>query len=266
MNSTCSLEHRQFLRNIRRRKRLVVLCQISLLAAFFAAWEGAVRLGWLEAFIFSSPTRMWNMLNTMASSGELFHHIFTTSWQVVAGFVIGSFLGIAISIALWWNDFLHRVLSPYLVVFNSLPKTALAPIIIVWLGNNPRAVVVTALLISVVVTVLNVLAGFMQVDEDKIKLAESFGAKKRQILAKVVFPASIPDILNALKINIGLTFVGVIVGEFLVAQAGLGFLIIYGSQIFRMDMVMLSILILCALAAVFYGLVVALEKMYRNQF
>jgi len=231
--STFSPAHLQFLRNLQRRKRLVLLCQIVLLVAFFAGWEAAVRVGLLEAFIFSSPSRMFRMLLNMLAAGELLQHIWITSWEVVVGFVIGSAMGVAISVALWWNGFLHKVLNPYLVVFNSLPKTALAPIIIVWLGNNVRAIIVTALLISVVVTVLNVLTGFMQVDSEKIKLAQSFGAKKRQVLTKVVFPASVPDLMNALKINIGLTFVGVIVGEFLVAQAGLGFLIVYGSQIFN---------------------------------
>jgi NitT/TauT family transport system permease protein len=132
------------------------------------------------------------------------------------------------------------------------------------LGNNASAVIVTALLISVVVTILNMLTGFTQVEEDKIRLAQSFGATKFQTLRKVVFPASIPDLLNALKINIGLSFVGVIVGEFLVAQAGLGFLIVYGSQIFRMDMVMLSIMILCVMAAIFYQAIALIEKRFSN--
>jgi len=263
-NASFSPAHARFLHDQRRRKRLILLCQISLLIAFFAGWEVAVHLGWLEAFIFSSPSRMYAMLLNMLAAGELWRHVWITSWEVVAGFVIGSALGIAISIALWWNGFLHKVLNPYLVVFNSLPKTALAPIIIVWLGNNVRAIIVTALLISVVVTVLNVLTGFLQVDDEKIKLAQSFGAKKRQMLTKVVFPASVPDIMNALKINIGLTFVGVIVGEFLVAQAGLGFLIVHGSQIFRMDMVMLSIIILCVLAAGFYQIIAAIERRFIN--
>ncbi|MCL2397799.1 MAG: ABC transporter permease [Defluviitaleaceae bacterium] len=254
----------QFLRTLRRRKHLIVVCQIAILVAFFAIWELAVHLNWLEAFIFSSPSRMWRMLLNMLATGELLHHIWTTSWEVVVAFILGTIIGVAVSVALWWNGFLRKVLNPYLVVFNSLPKTALAPIIIVWLGNNVRAIIVTALLISVVVTILNVLTGFMHVDEEKIKLARSFGAKKRQVLAKVVFPASVPDLINALKVNIGLTFVGVIVGEFLVAGAGLGHLIVYGSQIFRMDMVMLSIIILCLLAAVFYQLIVFIEKRFAR--
>lgn len=253
-----------FLRGIGRRKKLVATCQVLILVAFFGIWELASSLGWIEAFIFSSPSRMWHMLLSMIEQGELFKHIWATGGQVVAGFVLGTVLGIVVAICLWGNDFMRQVLNPYLVVFNALPKTALAPIIIVWIGNNSRSIIVTALLISVVVTILNVLTGFTQVEEDKIRLAQSFGANKIQTLIKVVFPASVPDIINAIKINIGLSFVGVIVGEFLVAQAGLGFLIVYGSQIFRMDMVMLSILLLCCLAAVFYTIITFIEKRFTN--
>jgi NitT/TauT family transport system permease protein len=259
-----SPKHQLFLKKQRNKKHLITITQIIILIAFFALWEIAAAQGWIEAFIFSRPTRMYATLISMAKSGQLFHHIRITSWQVIAGFTLGTLLGTAIAVILWANDFARRVLNPYLVVFNALPKTALAPIIIVWLGNNPRAVIVTALLISVVVTILNMLTGFTQVEEDKIKLTQSFGATKLQVLAKVVFPSSVPDLINALKINIGLSFVGVIVGEFLVAQSGLGYLIVYGSQIFRMDMVMLSILILCALAAVFYQAVSMVEKRFAN--
>ncbi|MDR2166411.1 MAG: ABC transporter permease [Clostridiales bacterium] len=264
MDRNLSDEHLSFLKGIRRRKYLVAVCQILILAAFFGLWEVAALLGWIEAFIFSSPSRMYRMLLSMVESGEIFRHIWVTASQVVAGFVLGTILGTLVAVILWANDFTRRVLNPYLVVFNALPKTALAPIIIVWLGNNAGAVIVTALLISVVVTILNMLTGFMQVEEDKIKLAQSFGATKFQTLRKVVFPASVPDLINALKINIGLSFVGVIVGEFLVSQAGLGFLIVHGSQIFRMDMVMLSIMILCVLAAVFYQAIAIIEKRFAN--
>ncbi|MCL2169916.1 MAG: ABC transporter permease [Defluviitaleaceae bacterium] len=264
MKSKISTEHQSFLKSIKRKKLMVTLTQILILISFFALWEMAARLGWVEAFIFSSPTRMWAMLVNMVESGEIFRHIGATTWSVFLGFMIGTLMGTAIAVILWANDFTRRVLNPYLVVFNALPKTALAPIIIVWMGNNSRAVIVTALLISVVVTILNMLTGFIGVEEDKIKLAQSFGAKKPAILQKIVFPASVPDLINALKINIGLSFVGVIVGEFLVANQGLGFLIIYGSQIFRMDMVMLSIMILCVMAAVFYGVIAFIEKRFEN--
>ena len=234
-------EHRQYLAKIIKRKNAVLAAQIIILAAFFALWEAAARFKWIDPFIFSQPSRIILAAAAMIRNGSLFVHMGVTLGETVAGFVLGTVIGTAVSIALWWNSFLERVLNPYLVVLNSLPKTALAPILIVILGNNVKSVIATALMISVVVTVLTVLSGFMEVDKDKIKLLKTFGGTRGQILQKVILPASVPTILNALKINVGLSFVGVIVGEFLVAQAGLGYLIVYGSQIFKMDWVIMNV-------------------------
>ena len=260
LSQTKSSEYKTFLRQQKNRQIMVFFWQVIILVAFFGIWELSTRLGWLDSFIFSSPVRMYNTLITMIRNGLLFEHIWITSFEVMISFVLGTILGILIAVILWWSELLNRILNPYLVVFNALPKTALAPIIIVWFGNNIRSIIVVALLISVVVTILNVLSGFLQVEKEKIVLAKSFSANKLQLLTKVVFPASIGSICNALKVNVGLSFVGVIVGEFLVARAGLGFLIVQGSQIFRMDMVMLSILLLCLLAWLFYQIITFVER------
>jgi len=196
----------------------------------------------------------------MLRDGSIFLHVGVTLGETIVGFTLSTIGGLFISALLWWNTFLRNVLEPYLVVLNSLPKTALAPIIIVLIGNNVNSVIATAVMTSIIVTVLNILTGFLEVDKDKIKLVETFGGTKRQILQKVVLPASIPAIVNALKVSVGLSFVGVIVGEFLVAKAGLGYLIVYGSQVFKMDWVMMSVMILCLLATLLYVGVAAVEK------
>ena len=161
-------------------------------------------------------------------------------------------MGTLAAVILWWNSFINKVCDPYLVVLNSLPKTALAPIIIVWLGNNMKAIIAVALLTSVIVTIINVLGGFNNADKDDIRLVRSFGGNKKDVLFKVVFPSATPYIIDALKINVGLSFVGVIVGEFLAAKEGLGYLIVYGSQVFKLDWVMMSVIILALLAALMY--------------
>lgn len=230
--NSMSSEQAAFLNRLRKRKDAVHGIQWVLLVGFFLLWEIAARLDWIDPFIFSQPSRMLSAGIQMGKDGSLWTHIGTTLWETVAGFVLGTVIGTLTAILLWWNRFISDVAEPYLVVLNSLPKTALAPIIIVWLGNNQTSIIAVALLTSVIVTVMSVLNGFLQVDAEKIKLIQIFGGTKAQILKKVVFPANIPCILNALKINVGLSFVGVIVGEFLVAQSGLGFLIVYGSQIF----------------------------------
>ena len=259
-----SREQAAFLSRIKRRRWAVFSLQIFILIAFFLLWEIAAVRGWIDPFIFSQPTRMAAAAVEMISDGTLFMHIGTTLWETVAGFLLGTLLGTLTAVLLWWNRFISDVAEPYLVVLNSLPKTALAPIIIVWFGNNQSSIILVALLTSVVVTILSVLNGFLQVDEEKIKLIRIFGGTKGQVLTKVVFPANIPCILNALKINVGLSFVGVIVGEFLVAQDGLGFLIIYGGQVFKLDWVMMSVIILAILAAVMYQAIAMIEKRFTK--
>ncbi len=255
-----SKEQAAFLNRLQRRKNAIHGIQWVLLIGFFFLWEISARLGWIDPFIFSQPSRMLAAGMQMGKDGSLWAHIGTTLWETVAGFLLGTLLGTATAILLWWNRFISEVAEPYLVVLNSLPKTALAPIIIVWLGNNQTSIIAVALLTSVVVTVMGVLNGFLQVDTEKIKLIQIFGGTKWQVLKKVVFPANIPCILNALKINVGLSFVGVIVGEFLVAKSGLGFLIIFGSQVFKLDWVMLSVVILAVLAALMYQGIAWIEK------
>jgi NitT/TauT family transport system permease protein len=185
----------------------------------------------------------------MSLDGSLFYHVGITLFETIIGFVTGTLLGTFIAILLWWNDYISKTLEPYLVILNSLPKTALAQILIVWVGNNMKFIV----------TILTVWNGFLGVDKDKIKLIKTFGGTKIQILTKVILPASVPTIINALKVNVGLSFVGVIVGEFLVASAGLGYLIVYGSQIFKLDWVMMSVIILSILSAILYRFIVILE-------
>jgi len=261
-NTLISKEQAAFLRYIRKRKYAVLSLQVFLLIFFFLLWEVAANRGWIDPFIFSQPSKMFAAGREMLSDGTLWMHIVTTLWETVAGFLLGTILGTLTAILLWWNRFISDVAEPYLVVLNSLPKTALAPIIIVWFGNNQSSIIIVALLTSVVVTILSVLNGFLQVDEDKIRLIQIFGGTKRQVLTKVVFPANIPCILNALKINVGLSFVGVIVGEFLVAQNGLGFLIVYNTQTFHMSRVLLAVMILAFLSALMYGVISIFEKKF----
>lgn len=257
-----SIEQKKFIHQQKQRKNAILVWQIGLLISFFLLWEVAARLEWIDPFIFSQPTRIYNAFVEMVQSGSIWLHIGTTVFETVVGFLLGTILGTLIAILLWWNKFISDVSEPYLVVLNSLPKTALAPIIIVWLGNNMSSIIAVALMTSVVVTILSVLGGFLEVDKDQIKLVETFGGTKKQVLTKVILPASVPTIINALKINVGLSFVGVIVGEFLVAKSGLGYLIVYGSQIFKLDWVMMSVLVLAILAALLYQLIVVLEKKF----
>ena len=260
MESNISTEQQLYLNEIKKTSWMIKVYQIGILVSIVLFWELLATFKIIDAFIFSQPSRILKSLIEMISNGNIFKHVGITVFETVIGFTTSTIIGTLIATLLWWNNFINKVCEPYLVVFNSLPKTALAPILIVWLGNNMTSIIATALLTSVFVTVLNVLAGFMEVSKEKIKLIYTFGGTKKQVLTKVVFPASIPVIINALKVNVGLSFVGVIVGEFLVSKAGLGYLITYGSQIFKLDWVMLSVIILGFLSALLYKLIIILEK------
>jgi len=255
-------EHLQFIKKEKLARQAVNITRIVILVLFFALWELAARLGWIDPFIMSQPSRVLKTIVALEKDGSLFMHTGITIYETIIGFLSGTILGTLIAIILWWSKFIARVLDPYLVVLNALPKTALGPIILVWIGGTTGSIIVMALLISIIVTILNVYQSFKSCDEDKIKLLKTFGATKLQILRKVVLPSSIPEIISTLKINVGLSLVGVIVGEFLVAKAGLGYLIIYGGQVFKMDLVMTSVLILAIAAAVMYLSVAWIEKKF----
>ena len=217
-------------------------------------------MGIIDPFIGSSPVRVVETIARLYAGGELFLHIGVTLYETVLGFVLGTAAGTLIAITLWWSPAINRVLDPYLVVLNALPKIALGPILIVWFGAGITSIIVMALLISFVVTIMSVLAGFNEITGEKQLLMKTLGASKLQIFTMVVLPASLPTIMNALKISVGMSWVGVIVGEYLVSKAGLGYLIVYGGQVFKLDLVMASIVVLCLLAALMYYGVAYMEK------
>lgn len=255
-----SIEQKKYLLTLKRRSHTIIFTRLIILLFIFMLWEVAGDLKWIDPFLTSTPSRMWKSFLMIYKEGTLFTHIGTTCYETILGFSLSTILGTIIAILLYLSEFISKVLDPYLVVLNALPKVALAPIILFWVGNGRAAIILIALLISIVVTIISVLNGFKDVDEDKIKLLKTFGSSKLQILRYLIIPASIPTLISALKINVGLSWVGVIMGEFLVAKEGLGFLIIFGGQISQLDMVMMSIIILSILAYLMYEVIALFEK------
>jgi len=260
-----SKERQLYLKGIRRRKRLIATTQILILALAIVVWEVAAAGGMIDSFIMSSPTRIWRTILNFRNN-QLPYHIGVTFLETMIGFVLGVAIGILIAFVLWWSSFLAKVMDPYLVVINALPKIALGPVIIIWVGAGMQAVIVMALAISLVVTIMEMLSGFVNTDAELMKMARTFHASKLQMFTKIVFPYNLHTLFNCLKINIGLSLVGVIAGEFLVSRAGLGYLIIYGGQVFQMDLVMTSVIILAVLAALLYGMVVIVEWVVMRVF
>ncbi len=260
-----SKEHEIYVKKVKRDKLKVTLFRILILLGFIVLWELAADMKWIDPFLTSSPSRMFKSFLSFYEDGTILRHIWVTCYETILGFSLGTILGTIIAIVLWWFPFTAKVLDPYLVVLNALPKVALAPIIIFWVGNGTSAIIVIALLISIVTTIISVFTGFQEVDREKILLMKTFQANKIQILRYLIIPYTIPVLISALKINVGLSWVGVIMGEFLVAREGLGFLIVYGGQISQLDMVMMSIVLLSIIAFLMYKLVAIIEKKYIKE-
>ena len=251
---TQSSEYNRFLRARRRRVVSIRLSQVVVLIVILAIWQLAASLQWVNPMLTSSPSAIVSLFGQLLHQGKIFTDTFITAKETVFGFVASMVIGIAIAIVLWWSSYVSNVLDPYLVVLNALPKVALGPIFYIWLGDQ-KSIYGMAIAISVIVTIMMLASGFHEIDKGKVKLMESFGASKWQVLTKVVLPASVPNFVSTMKVNVGLTLVGVIMGEFLSAKAGLGFEITYGGQVFQMGLVMTSIMMLVVLSLIMYGLV-----------
>ena len=243
-----------------RRRRQVTICRVMLLVLLLALWELASSRHWIDSFIFSSPSLIVKCLWDMAADGSLFLHSGVTLLETLASFGICTAASLACALALWSSKSMAQILEPFLVLLNSLPKSALAPLLIVWLGNNMRTIITAAVSVAVFGSILTLYTGFVQIDPEKIKLIRSLGGGQKDILFKVLLPGSMPMVISSMKVNIGLCLVGVIIGEFLSARAGLGYLITYGSQTFAMTMVVTSIVVLCFLSIVLYQCIAAVER------
>ncbi|MBS4785297.1 MAG: ABC transporter permease [Clostridiales bacterium] len=255
-----SQERREYLRQVRRQRQIITISRIGLLILFLGLWELGARMGWIDSFIMSSPSRILETMLSLADN-QILLHLSVTLYETLTGFTIGAFGGVLLAVLLWQSELLSRVLEPYLVVLNSLPKIALGPVIIIWVGAGTKAIVVMAVAISMIVTVLEMLEGFNSTDPELIKMSQTFGASRRQVFQKIVFPANISTLFASLKINIGLSLVGVIAGEFLISKAGLGYLIVYGGQVFQLDLVMTGVIILALMAVVMYRCITLVEHL-----
>lgn len=251
--------HLEYLCKAKKRRLMIKLARILVFLVFLVLWEVSARLELIDSFITSTPTRVLGTLYQMAGDGSLYYHTSITVWETTLGFTIGTLGGTLIAIVLWWSKMISKILDPYIVVLNSIPKVALGPLFIVWLGNGTTAIVAMALAIAVIVTIMMVYSGFQNVDPNYLKLMQTFGATKWQTLRKVILPASVPTIISALKVNVGMSLVGTIMGEFLVSKAGLGFLIVYGGQVFKMDLIISGVVVLCLVSVALYYLVTFLE-------
>ena len=254
-----SRERAAYLQKRKRKKYMIRTVQVSVVIILLALWEILADIGVIDSFIMSQPSRMVKTLLHLSENG-LLTHLGVTCAETLVGFLLGTMLGVGLAVLLWWSKTLSCICEPFLVVLNALPKIALGPVFIVWVGAGVQAIIVMALAISLIVTVLEMLNGFLSTDEETITMVRTFGADRRQVFTNVVMPSNLHTLFHSMKVNIGLSLVGVIAGEFLVSKAGLGYLIVYGGQVFKLDLVMTSVVILAVVAALLYQSVVIAER------
>lgn len=252
--------HTQYKLKARRITAAVGTTQITILLLFLALWEAAGRQRWIDPLLFSYPTKIVNQLWNSMADGSIWPHIGMTVSETIIGFLLGTLVGTGIAALLWWFPFLSRVLDPYLVVLNSLPKVALGPLFIVSLGPGFNSIVAVTLSVTVIITTINIYNRFREIEAGYIKVVRLFGASRAQLFRLVILPASFPVIISALKVNVGLAWIGVIVGEFLVAKLGLGYLMIYGFQVFNFTLVLSTLIVIAVVATIMYQLVAILER------
>ena len=265
INEIYSSEHISYLKNRRKYLYKIKFIQVAVLMGFIILWEFLANIKVIDSFIMSSPSRVIKTFINLYQSGQLWNNVLITVYETISGFVLGTVLGIILATLIWWSPFVLKVVEPYLVVLNALPKVALGPIIIVWLGAGMGSIILMALLVSVILSIMNILHAFQSVNKEQILLMKSFGATKFQIFTKLILPSNVSAIMSTLKINVGMSLIGVITGEFLVSSSGVGYLIVYGGQVFKMDLVMVGILILSVLAWFIYACVTKIQWIYYKK-
>lgn len=257
--STYSKEHIEYLKKRKKEKRIVCFFRLLIIVCFLIAWELLSRFELINTFLSSSPTKVIETIYQLFQDKTLFTHIGVTLYEVFISFSIATILGFIIATILWSNKIIAKIVDPYLTILNSLPKVALGPLIIIWVGASTNSIIFMALLISTFVTIITIYQGFSQTNKSYITLLKSFGATKWQIFIKVVLPSNIPTLISALKINISMSLIGVIMGELLVSKSGLGYLIMYGSQVFNINLVITGVVILGIISYIMYFIIDLLE-------
>lgn len=251
---------KKYIKKIKKKKIIVIIVQLFLVIQFFVMWQLLADLKIINSFLFSSPLKIWHSLVKLCLNGEIFKHLFTTLYEVLISFFIGTFGGLVIAIILYEFKTLYKIFDPFLTMLNSLPKVALGPLIIIIFGANIKSIIVMALLINLIISIITIHNGFLNTDEIKLKLFSSFKASKKQTLFMLIIPSAFNSIISSLKLNISMSLIGVIMGEFLVSKKGIGYLIIYGTQVFNLDIVMLGILILVIISFLLYEIIFYIEK------
>lgn len=258
--STYSLEHVNYLKKEKKKKYLIIFFQLFIILGFLTLWELASKLKLINTFLTSSPTKVYTTIIHLFNTNNLLNHIYITTYETIISFILASIIGFIIASLLWWNNYLAKIFDPYLTILNSLPKVALGPLIIIWIGANTNSIIFMAIMISIFITIINLYNSFISTDNYYILLLKTLNASKLQIFKKLIVPSNKKNIINCLKVNISMSLIGVVMGELLVSKAGLGYLIMYGSQVFNTNLVITGVILLAILSYIMYEIIYLIEK------
>ena len=242
-------EYTQYLKNVKKKNLYINITKFMILLLFILLWEFLSKKGIIDSFIFSSPSQIIKTLFNLINN-NLFLHIRVTLKEIIISFMITNIISFILAIIMYENDFIAKVIDPYLVMLNSMPKVSLGPILIIWIGANTKSIITMGILISVIISVQSLYNSFKNTDNIKIKLLKSFNASNKDIIFKLIIPSNKSNIINILKINMSMCIIGVIMGEFLTSKAGIGYLILYGSQVFNINLVMTGIILLLIISSI----------------
>ena len=243
-----------------RRHVAIIACQVGLLVALLVAWEQTTGNAALSAFLFGSPSAIWEHLVSMAEDGTLVRYSWVTGLETLLGFLFGNVIGTVLGLALWYSRFVSRVMQPFIVAVGSIPIVALAPVVIIWFGTGMISKIAMSTLSVVVVALVIAYKGALSVDDDQINLMRTLGATKRQIFQILVVPASLGDIFAGLKLTVGFALIGAIVGEFMSSSEGLGHAIFKAGSLYIISKVFAALVATIALALALSYLVGKLER------
>lgn len=259
-----SEEYKKYLKRIKRNNILVLLTQILIVVIFIVFWQIMADKNMVDTFLVSSPKKVFTSIIDLIKANNFWNHIFTTVYEIIISFILGNVIGLLVASILWFNKFLARVFEPFLTILNSLPKVALGPLIIIWTGANTKSIILMSLLISSIISIINIYNSFKSTDINKIKIIKSMGGNKFKIYKSVILKDNYIKIIESFKINVSMCFVGVIMGELLVSKEGIGYLIMYGSQVFNMNFVITGIVLLVILTIILYYVINYIEKISRK--
>jgi NitT/TauT family transport system permease protein len=243
---------------------LIVAIQVGVLVGIVALWQIAADKDWISAFFWSRPSAIYATLKTFFTTGDAWTDIWFTFRSTILGFLIGTTAGSLLGLSFWWSRNYAAIVQPYVICFESLPKLALAPLIVLVFGIGLTSKIAVATALTVVVSTLTTFAGVKAIDPDGERLFYSLGATRLQVFRKLVIPACLPWIISVLRINIGLALTGAVVGEFIASQHGLGRAILYAGQTYDIALVWVAVLVLSTLSVVMYVAVGLLERLLRK--